>query len=78
MSFTYGDYFGFTEIEVTEQQSKQKKAITQIKEKEYVQKFIKENSNALAVAICYDFNNKEHSCKQDRRIKMIYFSKFKG
>ncbi len=39
------------------------KAIRQIKEKEYVQKFKKENNKVLAVAICYDFNNKEHSCK---------------
>ena len=39
------------------------KAIQQIKEKEYVQKFKKENNKVLAVAICYDFNNKEHSCK---------------
>ena len=39
------------------------KAIQQIKEKEYVQKFKKEYNKILAVAICYDFNNKEHSCK---------------
>ena len=34
-----------------------------IKDKEYVQKFKKEYNKVLAVAICYDFNNKEHSCK---------------
>ena len=38
-------------------------AIKQIKEKEYVQKFKKENSKVLAVAICYDSKSKEHSCK---------------
>ena len=39
-------------------------AIKQIKEKEYVQKFIKENyrKKVLAVAICYDSKTKEHSC----------------
>ena len=39
------------------------KAIQQIKDKEYVQKFKGEYNKVLAVAICYDFNNKEHSCK---------------
>lgn len=39
------------------------KAINQIKEKEYVQKFKKEYNKILAVAICYDFDEKEHSCK---------------
>ena len=40
-------------------------ALKQIKEKEYVQKFLKENKNkkVLAVAICYDSKNKEHECK---------------
>ena len=40
-------------------------ALNQIKEKEYVQKFIKENENKkiLAVAICYDSKSKEHECK---------------
>ncbi|MGL5149754.1 MAG: PD-(D/E)XK nuclease domain-containing protein, partial [Clostridium sp.] len=39
------------------------KAIDQIKEKEYVQKFKKEYNKVLAVAICYDFDKKEHACK---------------
>lgn len=38
-------------------------ALEQIKEKEYVQKFKRENNNILAVAICYDSKKKEHSCK---------------
>ncbi|SHK20079.1 AAA family ATPase [Tepidibacter formicigenes] len=40
-------------------------AISQIKEKEYVQEFIKEykNRKILAVAICYDSKSKEHHCK---------------
>lgn len=40
-------------------------AINQIKEKEYIEKFRKENENKkiLAVAICYDSKKKEHSCK---------------
>ena len=40
-------------------------AINQIKEKEYVQKFRKENKDrkVLAVAICYDSKKKEHHCK---------------
>lgn len=42
------------------------KAIQQIKDKEYVQKFKKEYNNILAVAICYDFNNKEHTCKIEK------------
>ncbi|MGL5084679.1 MAG: AAA family ATPase, partial [Clostridium sp.] len=51
------------------------KALQQIKEKEYVQKFIlklgsskRKNNKVLAVAICYDFNNKEHSCKIEELI----------
>lgn len=43
------------------------KAIRQIKEKEYFQKFRQEHEeNLLAVAICYDSNTKEHSCKIER------------
>ncbi|WP_394886932.1 AAA family ATPase [Clostridium butyricum] len=42
------------------------KAIQQIKDKEYVQKFKKEYNNILVVAICYDFNNKEHTCKIEK------------
>ena len=38
----------------------------QIKEKEYVQKFVNENSNILAVAICYDSKKKEHHCKIEK------------
>ena len=40
-------------------------ALNQIKEKEYVQKFLKENGErkVLAVAICYDGKSKEHKCK---------------
>ena len=40
-------------------------AIKQIKEKEYVQKFKKENygKKVLAVAICYNSETKEHTCK---------------
>ncbi len=40
-------------------------AINQIKEKEYVEKFKKENNHhlILAVAICYDSKMKEHYCK---------------
>jgi hypothetical protein len=40
-------------------------AINQIREKEYVEKFRRENEdkNVLAVAICYDSKNKEHRCK---------------
>lgn len=40
-------------------------AIKQIKEKEYVEKFKKENvdKKILAVAICYDSKKKEHRCK---------------
>ena len=41
-------------------------AINQIKEKEYVQKFVNENSNILAVAICYDSKKKEHHCKIEK------------
>ena len=39
-------------------------AIRQIREKEYIEKFKKENKDrkVLAVAICYDSINKEHSC----------------
>lgn len=42
-----------------------REALEQIKEREYVEKFKKENSNKkiFAVAICYDSNNKDHSCK---------------
>ena len=37
----------------------------QIKEKEYIEKFRRENNNhlILAVAICYDSKTKEHNCK---------------
>lgn len=40
-------------------------AIKQIKEKEYVEKFKKENKDrkVLAVAICYNSKTKKHSCK---------------
>ena len=40
-------------------------AIEQIKEKEYAEKFRKENKDKkiLAVAICYDSKTKEHKCK---------------
>ena len=43
-------------------------AIKQIIEKEYVQKFRKENEGkkVLAVAICYDSKTKEHSCKIEK------------
>ena len=57
-----GDIAFVLELKVND---KPEKAIKQIKEKEYYQKFIKENSNRkiLAVAICYDKNNKKHECK---------------
>ena len=40
-------------------------AINQIKNKEYIEKFKKENEDkkVLAVAICYNSKDKEHSCK---------------
>lgn len=40
-------------------------AIKQIKEKEYIEKFKRENKDkrVLAVAICYDSKTKEHKCK---------------
>ena len=40
-------------------------AINQIRKKEYVEKFRKENEDrkVLAVAICYDSKEKEHKCK---------------
>ena len=40
-------------------------AINQIIQKEYVEKFKKENEGkkVLAVAICYDSKNKSHSCR---------------
>lgn len=40
-------------------------AINQIRKKEYVEKFRKENADkkVLAVAICYDSKEKEHKCK---------------
>ena len=41
-------------------------ALSQIKEKEYVQKFKSENSEVLAVAICYDSKTKKHSCKIEK------------
>ena len=41
-------------------------ALKQIKEKEYVQKFINENNEVLAVAICYDSKLKEHKCKIEK------------
>ncbi|GEQ22391.1 hypothetical protein CBU02nite_28970 [Clostridium butyricum] len=52
-------------IELKKNETAQK-AIQQIKDKEYVQKFKKEYNNILAVAICYDFNNKEHTCKIEK------------
>lgn len=42
------------------------RALKQIKNKEYVEKFRKENKNILAVAICYDSKTKEHRCKIER------------
>ena len=42
------------------------KALAQIKEKEYVQKFKSENNEVLAVAICYDSKIKKHSCKIEK------------
>ncbi|MBQ8999927.1 MAG: AAA family ATPase [Clostridium sp.] len=42
------------------------KAIGQIKEKEYVEKFKNENNDVLAVAICYDSKLKEHKCKIEK------------
>ena len=42
------------------------KAIEQIREKEYVEKFKNENNNVLAVAICYDSKLKEHKCKIEK------------
>lgn len=36
---------------------------TQMKEKEYFEKFAKEYTEFLAVAICYDSKIKEHKCK---------------
>ena len=43
-------------------------AIKQIKEKEYFQKFLQSQGSRkiLAVAICYDSNTKEHSCKIEK------------
>ena len=43
-------------------------AINQIKDKEYFKKFIQEHEGReiLAVAICYDSKNKEHSCKIEK------------
>ncbi|WP_234117319.1 AAA family ATPase [Clostridium hydrogenum] len=43
-------------------------AIKQIREKEYVEKFNRENEGKkiLAVAICYDSKEKEHSCKIEK------------
>lgn len=40
-------------------------AINQIRKKEYVEKFKRENEEkkVLAVAICYDSKEKEHNCK---------------
>ncbi|MDP4146831.1 MAG: hypothetical protein Q8936_20545 [Bacillota bacterium] len=42
-----------------------KVAIKQIREKEYVEKFSREDDGKkiLAVAICYDSKSKEHRCK---------------
>ena len=42
----------------------------QIIEKEYSQKFIKENvkNKILAVAICYDSKTKEHQCLIEKQI----------
>ncbi|CUN51958.1 AAA family ATPase [Clostridium disporicum] len=42
------------------------KALNQIKDKEYVEKFKKENNDVLAVAICYDSKTKEHACKIEK------------
>ena len=38
-------------------------AINQIKSKEYIETFKKENKKVLAVAICYNSKEKEHKCK---------------
>lgn len=40
-------------------------AIAQIRRKEYIEKFKKENRDkkVLAAAICYDSKEKEHNCK---------------
>ncbi len=40
-------------------------AINQIREKEYLKKFINENKNSrvLLVAICYNSKMKDHQCK---------------
>ena len=45
------------------------KALEQIKEKEYIQKFKNENNSVLAVAISYDSKTKEHSCKIEELCK---------
>ena len=42
------------------------KAIEQIREKEYIEKFKNENNDVLAVAICYDSKLKEHKCKIEK------------
>ena len=42
------------------------RALEQIKEKEYVQKFKSENNEVLTVAICYDSKSKNHSCKIEK------------
>ncbi|WP_252231329.1 AAA family ATPase [Clostridium sp. ZBS15] len=43
-------------------------ALNQIREKEYVEKIRRENEGkkVLAVAICYDSKNKEHTCKIEK------------
>lgn len=41
-------------------------ALQQIRDKEYVQKFKRENDKILAVAICYDSKTKEHKCKIEK------------
>lgn len=43
-------------------------AINQIKSKEYIETFKKENVNrkVLAVAICYNSKEKEHKCKIEK------------
>lgn len=43
-------------------------AISQIKDKEYVQKFKNEYKEILAVAICYDSKEKIHECKIEKII----------
>lgn len=52
-------------LELDKEHLEQKKKFIQLKKKEYVEKFKRENNNhsILAVAICYDSKIKEHYCK---------------